>query len=535
MRCHHVSKLYEEVKILFDGLLKSFEDLDTKKVLDYKKRFFQPFLETREALMGIIDDPHLLLLRGFLARKFGYAFVGEFHEGFAVAKIADQKYLVIDKFGNKLTDNVFCDADNFSNGVARVKLENYKWGFIKKDGSLIIGLINSSCYSEFKKVDNFHNGFAMVELPDLRSPFGGLLTSGGWDFIKKDFSLLSDERYVECKNFCNGFARVKRSVTSGCWNFIDENGEELNNIDYKSVSDFQNNCALVYTTYGSINFIDGNGNEKYLWMGDFIFGYAMVQRKDGSWNFVSGEGVELNDEQYDLAKAFDNSGYAKVRRFDGAWGFVDRFGRFADERQYHFCGPLINGFAHVSTRSGFSNFIKKDGSLLCQKNLPYTCYNFYRGLARIHRKEDGAWNFLKDDGTLLLGDDWLIADHVSDFEKSECAFVRIGDSWKVLDRNGNFSSEIYESFKEIESVSNKRFFVLGLADGSGKVIFDQSGKKISSDKYSFVGVFERLNRPFNSPDIIFDNELKKLLIVSKVGEDSKYFIDHNGRKIFDAF
>lgn len=481
MSCAGVLKSYEEMKLLYDGFFKSFNDSDTKKILEYKKRFFQSFLRAKEDLLKIIDDPELLLLRGFLARKFKYVFVGEFHYGFAVAKIANEKYVIIDQLGERLDDNVYLDAGNFSDEFARIRFASRfttvvpQIGFIKKNGSIVSGVSEDGFNRLFEFCHDFRNGFARVECCFVSvNPWGGRISQNYWNFLTKDLCLLNNKNYLKCRDFHNGFAEVQRK--DGTWNFINENGDELNQEKYGAVFKFnENGCAIVYKGDETYGFINHDGNEKYLQNDNPFLDYLAfirVQRKDGSWNFVNPEnGAELNDEKYIFCDKFTGNGYASVKQLDGTVGFVDCLGRYADEMKYKACIPFSEGTTWVVTFDGLSNLIKEDGSELFQNGLPYRFHSFFEGIILVSRA-DGAFNFLKEDGTLLLGDDWLTTNMFYEFKKNDCAFVNIDDFWKILDKNGTFSKESYKNFEEIKLASQKIFFVLELADGSGKVIFD---------------------------------------------------------------
>lgn len=67
---------------------------------------------------------------------------------------------------------------------------------------------------KFDKVNNFRNGFALVE------------SNGKFNFIDKQGNLLTPNQWFDkANNFRNGFAKVYKN--SQGWNFLNKEGEFL--------------------------------------------------------------------------------------------------------------------------------------------------------------------------------------------------------------------------------------------------------------------------------------------------------------------
>ena len=60
-----------------------------------------------------------------------------YQEDVVIVQRGDEKYNLIDKQGNYLSDEWFYWADNFSSGFARVQRKDDKWNFIDRQGKLL--------------------------------------------------------------------------------------------------------------------------------------------------------------------------------------------------------------------------------------------------------------------------------------------------------------------------------------------------------------------------------------------------------------
>src|SRR5574344_1970326 len=119
-------------------------------------------------------------------------------------------------------DDVFDNVDNFSDGFARVKLEN-KWNFINKEGKIIFK-------QWFDNVDNFLDGFARVKLENK------------WNFINKEGKIIFKQWFDNVDNFSDGFARVK---LENKWNFINKEGKIIFKQWFDNVYIFYDVFAII--------------------------------------------------------------------------------------------------------------------------------------------------------------------------------------------------------------------------------------------------------------------------------------------------
>ena len=148
-----------------DGLAWAYDDADGKFIVDSQghslfpasdfdtvgwRGFFEVANEDREVA--------LVSKEGKLLTPFQYVSIQDFSEGLAVALTKDDKFVYLDESGRvalKLDDNIK-DADNFINGLAIVRNQNKKYGFINKRGELVIDFL----YDDAEIFDS--NGYAVI-------------------------------------------------------------------------------------------------------------------------------------------------------------------------------------------------------------------------------------------------------------------------------------------------------------------------------------------------------------------------------------
>lgn len=132
------------------------------------------------------------------------------------------------------------DVRNFSEGLAGVEGDNYRWGFIDMSGDLVI-----SC--QWKRIwKDFHNGLACVEN-----------INGKAGFIDKTGTVVIPFRWTLAWNFKEGLARVQGE--NGKYGFIDKTGAIVIPCKWKDAFDFDNGEAKVKSEDGKWSFIDKTG------------------------------------------------------------------------------------------------------------------------------------------------------------------------------------------------------------------------------------------------------------------------------------
>ena len=186
---------------------------------------FKPYSREELHAKGIIlfDEVQGLLDSGKKPEEIFDTIVDGFSDGVAIVKLND-KYNLINREGQLLSNQWFDYADDFWDGVAtRVKLNN-KYNFINIEGRLLSN-------QWFDYVGNFCEGFASVYL------------NNKWNFINREGQLLSNQWFDSVDDFRNGVAVVK---LNNKYNFINIEGRLISNQWFDCVEGFRNGVASVY-------------------------------------------------------------------------------------------------------------------------------------------------------------------------------------------------------------------------------------------------------------------------------------------------
>ena len=104
----------------------------------------------------------------------------------------------------------FFEATDFDEGLACVRFDEWRYGFIDKNGKVVIDdLPDESVFSE---------GLARIWADELK-----------WGFIDKTGKFVIEPRFDDAWNFSEGMARVK---VGDKWGFIDKNGDVVIDIRF---------------------------------------------------------------------------------------------------------------------------------------------------------------------------------------------------------------------------------------------------------------------------------------------------------------
>ena len=277
------------------------------------------------------------------------------------------KFGYIDKNGNEVVPCKYDDAEYFSEGLAKVKM-NGRWGFIDKNGKEVI-----PC--KYDDAWDFSEELAKVKMNDK------------WGFVNKNGNEVIPCKYDDAGGFSEGLAYVQMNGKWGFlkknrkWGFIDKNGNEVIPCKYDDAWDFSEGFALVQMN-GKCGFVDKNGNEvipcKYDVACYFSEGLALVQMND-NFGFIDKNGNEVIPCKYDDACDF-SEGLAKVEMND-KWGFVNKNGKEVVPCEYDDAWDFSEGLALVQMNDNFG-FIDKNGNevIPCKYD---NADDFSKGLASV--------------------------------------------------------------------------------------------------------------------------------------------------------
>lgn len=126
---------------------------------------FRDATSFHDGLAHVVCDNNGIERRGFIDKSGKFVLtisnqkwlVSDFNDGIAVVyDFYSKKFGYIDKQGNLVTDIIFENGYDFSEGLAGVKIGE-KWGFIDKAGHIVIK-------PQYESVGSFHEGLACIEI-----------------------------------------------------------------------------------------------------------------------------------------------------------------------------------------------------------------------------------------------------------------------------------------------------------------------------------------------------------------------------------
>lgn len=213
-------------------------------------------------------------MKKLLLISVGFFLAANFMSGFSQdlkpKKNNRGKYGYADKRDSVIIPYQFSDAEDFSEGMAAVKLEG-KWGFIDKTGKVVIN-------PQFDLTYYFSDGFCPVK------------KSGKWYFINKKGKKAINENYLLAFSFTEGYAAVK---TETGWGYIDKEGQYAIKPEYEEAWSFSDGMANV--------------------------------RDGGLWGYINKQGDVVIEFKYDEAQAF-SKGLATVK-LNGKYFQIDKKGK----------------------------------------------------------------------------------------------------------------------------------------------------------------------------------------------------------------
>lgn len=122
-------------------------------------------------------------------RPIRCAWLSHFVQGFAIARINNTEYAIIDQRGNFLSNKKFRFVSFFQNGLAAVQFTDASWNFIDQRGNFL-------SHENFNLVDDFHTQSAIVQTKNYQIKYltrDGCLLSSIDELI--DFILFKPELF----------------------------------------------------------------------------------------------------------------------------------------------------------------------------------------------------------------------------------------------------------------------------------------------------------------------------------------------------
>lgn len=336
------------------------------------------------------------------------------------------------QFEKKIIPPKYDDADLFSNGRARVKL-NGLYGYIDKYGMEIIP-------PRYKKASNFKQDCAFVKTDDKYT----LIDTCGKEITPPIF-----DEYEFIDQFEKGLNAVK---TGDKWGFIDKNGQWVIPAQYDHASNFRSGLAKVYNAPDDY-YINPQGKTVYPplfdeWLYDPGDGTCIAFKKDDKYGFADSTGRIIIQPQYRMAYSF-SEGLAYVEDIQGGTGFINMNGEYVIPPVYQFNGPTYCKESRIIVNnSGHEGFMDKNGKKITPIQYDYV-NSFENGFARVAYKDEArmksiyieyAYGYINRDGKEIIPCLYEELRYLPDFALF-CA--QRADSFYYIDTIGNIKATLH--------------------------------------------------------------------------------------------
>jgi hypothetical protein len=324
-----------------------------------------------------------------------------------------------------------------------VVAHNYKWGFMTKDGKIVIPLqfdytdgfsegLSTACLdivighqpygafgqnqTRFSQIENnlqkiSQTGFIekngawgfydsknkFITLPqfeknwyEIRGNYptakGTLITAGRrCGFINEAGKVIVPVKYDGIRNFSEGLAALKQNDKFG-YGFIDKTGKFVIKPQFEKALDFAEGLA-AFRINEKWGFIDKSGELKIQPQFDDVMGgyfsSLVAVKKDDKWGLIDKDGKPVGEfifDDIDWLKNYREEGLVGVEIAEKQ-GFINYKGETAIELKYDYVLPFREGLAAVELNEKYG-FIDKSGNIAIDFKYD-EANNFNEGLAQI--------------------------------------------------------------------------------------------------------------------------------------------------------
>ncbi|MFN8295791.1 MAG: WG repeat-containing protein [Chitinophagales bacterium] len=432
------------------------------------------FFDNKSGKYGFKDETGKIIIPA----KYGN--FKEFFEGYARVSLGGFTgglWGCIDKSGKEIVPFKYDEIGlfDYKTNLAKVKL-NGKYGFVNKAGKEIVQL-------KYDWIDNFLNGYAVVNIGGEEDKEWGGFTNGKWGLIDTTGKEIVPVKYdwinpvlkndkIEVKQNGRTFFIDKTGKetgatqqtttntlitpidnltpfqdTNGKYGFKDKAGKIVRQPNFFYAAKFSeglSNVGLGKTADDvKFGYIDATGKIVipfiYFETADFSEGLAGVLREDGKWGFIDKTGKEVIPFIYENAYGFKN-GKAKVQK-DGREFYIDKTGKETGAIQQTIKTPITSIGKLTPFKDGNGRFGYKDNSGTTIIRPVYNkAQNFSEGLAAVYIEKEGKglWGFIDEKGKMIIP--FKYAD-VGDFSEGlavviEGFYLDKLNQWGAIDKTG---------------------------------------------------------------------------------------------------
>lgn len=269
-----------------------------------------------------------------------------FRDGISLVRTggSDAKYGFIDRDGKYVINPAYRQATIFSEGIAFVVSDNSAPQAIDKSGKSLFTLQQAEDVSIFK------DGLASFSVI-------GDDGSKKWGFVDKDGKIVIQPQFSLVDMFSEGRCAVAND--SGKWGYIDKSGKIVINPQFDQAGKFSGGTAIVNLS-GKFGTIDDSG--KYIvnpqFDGMYADGKMFMVNSGGRIGWADKSGKMKINPQFDDAYPFLGNDIAPVRS-GGSWGYIDQDGKFRVNPQFEHASPFNGSVALVRSGSKTGMIDKK--------------------------------------------------------------------------------------------------------------------------------------------------------------------------------
>ena len=436
-------------------------NLDGEKIVDFEYDEIGSFSKDGYAKVKKDDKYGFIDENGNVVIEPKYDEASNLNDGIASVKYDDTWYL-IDKNEN-LVVNYKYDYDyvsNYMNDIAIV-MKDYKFGFLNKNGELIIGKLSNtidiediksftdSMYTEIKKNGKWGitdvNGNILIECKydylslnkdRIEATLNGkkgiidINENTIIEFGKYDKIMSSNEELNLVKKIVGYDKEDEEEYKCG---YIDLEGNEVIPLEYDDANDFNFSTGLaIVKKDNKYGFINKDGDTVIPFIYDYAKGFKddlIVVSKNGKYGYIDKDGNNIIEFKYDNAELFYGTNIAIVA-IGEKYGAIDRNGNIIIPFEYYNLDRKDEIILAQKTDDGNYGIFDLNGKLI--RDFEYEDNKYYSE-DMMPVKKDGKWGFINKSGKEVIKAQY---DDIDQFSEGVCG-VKLGDKWGFIDKNGN--------------------------------------------------------------------------------------------------
>lgn len=417
------------------------------------------------------------------------------------------------------------------------KGENGKWGYVDKNGKVVISYRYDNAYA-------FMNGVSQVEQDGKI----GLITKKGMFLCPCQFDYVDDFSKILTR------VRIKSK-----WGYIDQTGKQVCPCQFDEAYPIDDMGMAKVQLNRKQGYIDRTGKFVVSCQFDQVWGFsdnlALVE-KSGLYGYINRQGQIAIPCQFKLAESF-HEGRAYVL-CDNKYGYIDVSGKIVIPCLFENAGSFRDGKAKVTYREK-EIFIGKDWK---EPAFDYGSMRLFP-----FQGKNKKWGFKNEDGFLMIKCEF---DEVDSFSEG-LARVKYCDKWGFINKRGNIvipcqfvNSGIFSEGMAAATLPNKIGYINKIGDvvipgkySSGGCFSEGWVNVKFNGKWGFVDKHGKIVLPFvfdnadpfkkgrakvtyNGNEILISKDWKepidyeRLELFPKKGKNGKYgYVDKNGKVFID--